>query len=514
MVIRYYLGVSPRWYQQARYALELLFEGVGVAGQPVASPADADLVYAPVRPSTMPLHAVWMAADPVADWTQQPCTHTPYQGIPVLYGHRLPVGFSTHDLFCDLLYATFAVATGGWLHGGPRNAWGIPLANDQPLLKRPLVAQYARLLGERLQRVAGRRWAPHPRWPDGKRYAVVLSHDVDRPFLRPEAAFYRERIRRDVAKGQWRTATRAAAGWLRTAWTYGPVPAPEADPNFCFAAWQAVEHPLRARSCFYVATVNAAEVRGLPHDVAYRYDHPALVRALHQALEAGWEVGLHASLEAWKDPQRFVEEKHRLESVLGGHAVVGVRHHHWALDPVHPERTWQAQAEAGFCYDSSLGLNDTPGFRNGMVWPFNPFDPTTASPVNLLQVPPTLMDGGIFYHPVTAEAAEAHLRSHFQQVFAEGGAVVLDWHLEQLNPARLQGAGPILLRVLADLAADSDIYWASPFELATWWQERRRRIAAATPAGHPAYRQRPARRHPLHTRIDRNPTDTDFKRKL
>lgn len=504
MVIRFYLDVAPRWYPQARYALELLLEGLGVAGQPVSFSGDADLAYAPVRPASLPLHAVWMAADTVSDWYHPAAASFLYQGVPVLYGQRPAIGFSTHDLPCDLLYATFAAVTGGWLQDGQRNAWGVPLAKDEPLLQYPLVALYTRLLGERLRQGAGRRWQPIPRWPGGKRYAVVLSHDVDRPFLRPEATFYRSRIRRDAAQGQWPSAARALAGWMRTAWTHGAVPAPGVDPNFCFDAWREAEHALQARSCFYVATVHAAEPGGAPHDVTYRYNHPALVQAMRQALEAGWEIGLHASLEAWKDPQRFVEEKYRLESVLGGYPVAGVRHHHWALDPSCPERTWQAHAAAGFRYDSSLGLNDAPGFPRGMIWPFNPFDRVAGAPVNLLQVPPTLMDGGIFYHPVTPEVAVAQLRSHFQQVFAEGGAVVLDWHLEQLNPTRLQGAGPLLLQILTDLAADSDIYWASPLELVRWWQERRQRLAAATEE-RSAYRERKhrARSHTLRTRSDR-----------
>jgi hypothetical protein len=58
-----------------------------------------------------------------------------------------------------------------------------------------------------------------------------------------------------------------------------------------------------------------------------------------------------------------------------------------------------------------------------------------------------------------------------------GGAVVLDWHLEQLNPKRLYGAGPILARVLAELAGDSDIYWASPYEVAQWWRTRQKMLA-------------------------------------
>ena len=124
-----------------------------------------------------------------------------------------------------------------------------------------------------------------------------------------------------------------------------------------------------------------------------------------------------------------------------------------------------------------------------MIWPYFPFDHERGERVPLLQIPPTLMDGGIFYHEVTPQEGLRQIRDHFREVFYVGGAVVLDWHLEQLNPARLRGAGPVLARMLGELAHDGDIFWASPLQLAKWWQERRRQITELVPVRHPVRRQ-------------------------
>ncbi len=210
-------------------------------------------------------------------------------------------------------------------------------------------------------------------------------------------------------------------------------------------------------------------------DVNYDFRDPAMVGAMRKAIENGWEIGLHASVNARQDPIRF-----RRRATSRGSArwvsAEGPEHHYWATDAETPERTLWAHASAGFEYDSSLGLNDSPGFRRGLMWPFHPFDRERAQIVPILEVPPTLMDGGVFYRDVTADEGAEAISAHLRRVFTAGGAAVLDWHLEQCNPARLRGAGPVLSSVLLELAGDGDIFWASPAELADWWQTRRKRL--------------------------------------
>lgn len=461
MPIRYALEVEPAVETRADYAIGLLLEGIGVAGRRVDAAAEPDLVYAGERPAGLSPQAVWIPR--ISDWDRP----TPAQ-----------IDEHTEDVVC----ATYAAVTGAFEQQHARDAWGVPVGKRNVLAetvwRRPLVALYCDRLRRELERCRGGGLDPVPRWPNGKAYAVIVSHDVDVPFTRAPWSFYGRRLARNVSHRAPRAAVRGVlqAAKVAAVTRAAPLPDPADDPNFCFPGWAALESSVGARSCFYVAVTSSADPLGAAYDVNYDYRHPAIVRALHEALERGCEIGLHASINAHRLDGRIAEERALLERVLDNHPVEGVRHHYWALDPHDPEATLEIHARAGFVYDSSLGLNDTPGFRRGMIWPFAPFDRRRGREVDLLEVPPTLMDGAVFYRAVTAEEGRRQIDAHVDAVKAAGGAVVFDWHLEQLNPGRLHGAGAALAGGLRALAGDSDAHWTTPIEAARWWRERRERI--------------------------------------
>jgi hypothetical protein len=486
VLIRYALEVDPTSDACAEYAVRLLLEGIGVAGQRCALPADADLVYAVEPPADLPDHALWIRACGASDWDGGAAAIVWSGDLPVVAGNgRERVSAVVDHVGEDIVYSTYAIASGALERRAPKDKWGVPRADEGLLaregaLARPAVAVYCRHLVTALER---RRRSPLetvPRWPAGKRYAVVLSHDVDVPFARAPWAFYGRRLRRNIADRNPRAALRGVLQAAKAAAvTRGQMRDAASDANFCFDAWFDLEASLSAASCFYVAVTSSADRAASAYDVNYDFRHPELVSALRRAVDAGWEVGLHASINAYRSPDRLKDERGMLESVLGAYRVQGVRHHYWALDPRHPERTLRLHDGAGLSYDSSFGLNDAPGFRRGMAWPFEPFDSERREAVSMLEVPPTLMDGGIFYRPVTPDEGRRLIEEHIGIVRELGGAAVLDWHLEQLNPARLRGAGTALVAVLAALAADSTVYWATPGQVAQWWRARRDRIQAS-----------------------------------
>jgi hypothetical protein len=231
-----------------------------------------------------------------------------------------------------------------------------------------------------------------------------------------------------------------------------------------------------------VAVVSSADRGSCKDDVDYDYRDDAIVNAMRECIDTGFEIGLHASINAKQDPKRMTRERELLESVLDGYRLRGVRHHYWSMESQFPERTLRSHADAGFSYDSSFGLNDAPGFRRGACWPFTPFDRERAEALPILEVPPTLMDGAIFSNPIAPQDGCEQIRRHIRSIADAGGAVVLDWHLEQLNPGRLHGAGPALQQVLLEFVGDSEVFWASPAKIDDWWRERRKQIAATIPA--------------------------------
>lgn len=488
MLIRYALEINPVWKAHARYALEILFEGMGVPTRYVENVSDADLVYSNECPPALAEKAVWIRADNVSDWNNPTAQVSIVEGMPFLYQAVAPVNSRREngDLAGDVVYSTYTLTTGAFERRQNKDAWGVPLSKGSFLesasfLQTPAVAIYSDYLADCLRQKRGGELKQIPRWPEGKKYAVVLSHDVDGPFSSPRIGFRFRQLRSSLVRGDWpRCVTcvkEIAKSPLKA--VLKPIPLPHDDPNFCFDQWMEFENSLSAKSCFYVAVTSSGDIQGAAADVEYDFRNPAMVNMLRTAIDDGFEVGLHASINAKEEASRFAAEKELLESKLDGYKIKGLRHHYWAMDKVVPERTLWSHHQAGFRYDTSLGLNDAPGFRRSMVWPFYPFDSERAEVTPILEIPPTLMDGGVFYNgSVQEDDLRRTIREHLKLVERYGGAVVLDWHVEQLNPARFHGVGPALTRVLADLSGDSDIFWASPAQLADWWNIRRQKLLA------------------------------------
>lgn len=100
----------------------------------------------------------------------------------------------------------------------------------------------------------------------------------------------------------------------------------------------------------------------------------------------GWEIGLHGSYNSYKDVELLKFEKHALESILGRN-IKGIRQHYLNLDI---PKTWVYQKEAGFVYDSSLGLKNEVGF------PKKIYKPYVDSISGIKIIPITIMDGYLF----------------------------------------------------------------------------------------------------------------------
>jgi hypothetical protein len=476
MSARVYVDIPGPLRERAIYALGLLFEGVGIGAAIVNDAGVADVVYAAKQPES---GALWIPAIECDAWDAVEVLPTDIGGLPFL----IPTGAEARQ---DLVFSTYSYVTGAGEKSLPKDTWGVPIAfhaqfRNFALDRVPVVARYCARLSESL-----RQHKPETlsdcveRWPNGKRYAVVVSHDVDAPFSSLRPGYLAGRVSKLVGAGQWTALPLAAGAVLKSLLLHAIHARPPAhrDPNLRFADWVSLGRDLGFFPTFYLAVRTAADPSGTAVDVSYDFRHPALLAQLRDAINQGAEIGLHASICARESADRLIEEKAWLEHALGGYRVRGLRHHFWAMDPAVPERTSDLHAAAGFEYDSSLGLNDTRGFRRGMAWPFHPFNREKNRRTPTLQVPPTLMDGGVFYRDVSPQVGETTVREHFRDVFDCGGAAVLDWHMEQMNPTRLRQAGPILVRVLRDLAEDSDIYWTTAAGMAEWWQERRRLIDA------------------------------------
>ena len=477
--IRCFIEGQDRVRTRIEYVIGILFEGIGVPHIFVANIEEADIVYAFTKPENLQ-NKVWIPSAKVENWEQK-CPaiawddDIPYVGPSLKMEH-------TGNFKGDLIYSAYATLTGCFETQNSKDDFGVPVVSKgympENFLDTAVVAKYCSKLRNIIEIELNDVLNIVPLWPEGKKFAIVISHDVDAPCSFIGLNYRLKYVKSLAYKKQWLASFKAACilvmkgvGSLgRESEFY------RQDPNLCFDKWVALQQQLQASSAFYIATTTSADKIGAPQDVTYNYRDPVFLAEVNKTLEAGFEIGLHGSINAWRSKNGIILEKEALQAELPNAKIEGIRNHYWSMDDVTPENTLKMHQDAGFFYDSTLGLNDAPGFRRGMVWPYIPFNPVSGFALDIIEVPPTLMDGGVFYHEVDRDEGVKKIRKHIKAIENVGGAVVLNWHLEQMNPANLRQAGPALEQALMELVHREDIYWCSPREIANHWATRKEKI--------------------------------------
>jgi len=245
------------------------------------------------------------------------------------------------------------------------------------------------------------------------------------------------------------------------------------DPQLGFRYWVSIEKTIGARPTFFLATKTSSEKEADYRDVTYDYNDRIIVDELIKATREGAEIGLHGSINSRLSSLVVNEELGRLQSILQGAKVSSVRNHFWSID-CDAELTLEKHQRIGFQVDSTFGLNDAPGFRRGICVPFQAWNRYTERPLDILSIPNTCMDGGIFYSEKCVDTGVQILKDHVALVRQYSGAAVLNWHLEQSNNTRLNGAGEALTRFIMTMTQDEqdEIFFGTMAEISTWWRKR------------------------------------------
>jgi hypothetical protein len=317
--------------------------------------------------------------------------------------------------------------------------------------------------------------AAGPLWPDGRPFAICVSHDVDliaetvtprqalrsmRLSLLGAGASRRERITR-LARPGVRAARAVAHGLSR-------APAAEAlercvelerergvTASYFFTVYPGSEghrydctYALGDRCRFGGARVTVA-------DVARRLD------------AEGFEMGLHGSYHSAFAGDRLTAEKEELEQATGL-PVTSIRQHflHWDA-----RVTPHLHARAGFTADSTLGFNRNIGFRAGTSLPFRWFDVGRDAAVDLVELPMLVGDVALLRADALElgpELAEETLLGRLDGIAEVGGVATLNCHPNNLvDPDYLR-----LFRRAIAYGTERGAWFASVRELDAWFRGR------------------------------------------
>ena len=277
--------------------------------------------------------------------------------------------------------------------------------------------------------------------PDGHDFALLLTHDVDRPYKTHQSLYYaisetgrRFQHLRDFLPGR------------NPYWQFDRVKRIEDKLGVRSAFYFLDEQPLRERPPREWLSMDAWRLYGGRYDLG----DSAIREELADLRDGGWEVGLHGSYESFDDRDRLRREQARVEDALG-EPVRGGRQHYLNLDV--PE-TWAHHRALGLQYDASPGSSSEYGFRygHGVHRPFD--DEFVVFPLTLMEC--ALPDPGEDY-----DAAWAVCEDLLTEAREHGAVMSVLWHPRYFTDRDFPGYADVY-RDLVAWALDHGAWVGSP----------------------------------------------------
>jgi peptidoglycan/xylan/chitin deacetylase (PgdA/CDA1 family) len=179
-------------------------------------------------------------------------------------------------------------------------------------------------------------------------------------------------------------------------------------------------------------------------------------------MKDGCELGVHG-IDAWHSTAKARDELARIATVTGS-SDVGIRMH-WLLRDVDTPGVLE---KAGYAYDSTVGFNETVGFRAGTTQVFRPVGARA-----LLELPVHIQDGALFYSQrldLSEAKAEQLCRALIATTTRAGGVLTVIWHDRSHGPERLWG--DFYVRLI-DALRSSGAWFGTASQAVEWFRKRR-----------------------------------------
>lgn len=312
-----------------------------------------------------------------------------------------------------------------------------------------------------------------PPVPDGYPFIACLTHDVDHPSIRQHkwdhtmfgflfrAVFgslsnlLRGRIRVRSLLTNWAAALKLPfvhMGLAKDFWREFDDRYLELEKGLCstFFVIPFKDHP-------------GKKFHGLaPVFRASRYSAADIADTIRKLTIAGSEVGLHG-IDAWVDGARGRAELEEIRR-LTGVSEIGVRMHWLYYDQQSPVTL----ENAGAAFDSTIGYNETVGYRAGTTQAYKPLQAT-----RLLELPLHVMDTALFYPAhlgLSPRQAATLLGRLVDNALQLGGCLTINWHDRSLAPERVWGAH---YRDLIQDLKSRGAWFSTAGQAVSWFRKRR-----------------------------------------
>jgi hypothetical protein len=312
-----------------------------------------------------------------------------------------------------------------------------------------------------------------PPVPQGYRFIACLTHDVDHPLIRQH---------------KWDHTTfgflyRAVFGSLRNL-VRGRMPLRDLVKNWLAALKLPFVHLGLAKdfwrefddrylelekdlpSTFFMIPFKNRSGKNSPGRAlklrAARYDAKEMDGTIQKLLAAGSEVGLHG-IDGWLDSSLGREELAEIRR-LTGVSEIGVRMH-WLY---YNQQSPLVLEKAGAAYDSTIGYNETVGYRAGTAQAYKPLEAS-----RLIELPLHVMDTALFYPAyldLSSRQASRLLGKMVDNAVQYGGCLTVNWHDRSIAPERLWGDS---YRDLVQELESRGAWFATAGQAVSWFRKRR-----------------------------------------
>ena len=308
--------------------------------------------------------------------------------------------------------------------------------------------------------------------PRGYQFMACLTHDIDHPLLRKHrfdhtmfGFLYRAVIRSLLNVFRGRVSLRQ----MLTNWT-AALKLPFVHLGLAKDFWQVFDRYPKLEgglpSSFFVIPFKGdsgcGDESAAPKHRASAYEARDIEAQIRTLMCAGCEIGLHG-IDAWRDSTKGRKELEEIRRITGVHNI-GVRTHWLYADESSP----LALERAGADYDSTVGYNETVGYRAGTTQAYKPLNTS-----KLLELPLHIMDTALFFPSnlnLSDAAATRIVDAIIDNAVRFGGVVTINWHDRSIAPERLWGE--FYLRMIHKLK-NKGAWFATASDAVSWFRMRR-----------------------------------------
>jgi len=403
-----------------------------------------------------------------------------FEGGPLVLKGQ--VGDTLTLLFtADLVKATIRILSGELEKFSGTDRYGRPNPPPESVTYAPGVSLHFNLIENAVRYVYRKIGVPLlsiPRWPASSPLTLFLSHDVD-----------------VVRKWTFRRSVYEIVMGLRSLLRFDRRPLLKTmssimdalkgrDPYWMFDELLFMENGNGFKSTWFFAPFGGEfDVRENDFDPVYRRKASEITSMIRRILENGCEVALHGTRRGFLEADELKKQMESFEHRLG-FRLLGVRHHYLMF---RHGVTFEAESTAGLLYDTTLGLSDRVGFRNGMASPFFPY-PHDHAAGSIVEIPLNFMDTVFVNNESDPELLKRRITEAYLYVKAAGGLFSVLIHPGNMDPMEIPELSKFYHSLLSRFRMDGARSMTG-VELAGWWTEREK-VLRALEYGRDAWRLR------------------------